>query len=171
VRQERNSGLAAALNTAFRVARGEFCSIVGRRLRCGAGVAREARGAYERCKDRGCRRILARRRTGFDCRSLARAAAHMPQEWGGTVLRNPQFLFGCNNIFRRAAVLDAGRYDETMRTNGEDCELSRQPYAKRGEQCSFARVPSLSGFSTVARIKWEIAERAVRGGSLTACIF
>jgi len=57
----------------------------------------------------------------------------MPQEWGATPVRNPKFLFGCNNIFRRTAVLDAGGYDETMRTNGEDCELSRQLYAKSWE--------------------------------------
>jgi cellulose synthase/poly-beta-1,6-N-acetylglucosamine synthase-like glycosyltransferase len=49
------------------------------------------------------------------------------------LLRNPKFLFGCNNIFRRAAVLDAGGYDESMRTNGEDCDLSRRLFAKKWE--------------------------------------
>ena len=50
-------------------------------------------------------------------------AAHMPQEWGSELIRNPKFLFGCNNIFRKSAVLEVGGYDESMRTNGEDCDL------------------------------------------------
>jgi GT2 family glycosyltransferase len=59
--------------------------------------------------------------------------AHMPQEWGEALVRNPKFLFGCNNIFRRTSVLDAGGYDETMRTNGEDCDLSRRLLANGWE--------------------------------------
>jgi len=51
-------------------------------------------------------------------------SAHMPQEWGPVRIENPKFLFGCNNLFRRQAVLEAGGYDEAKRTNGEDFDLS-----------------------------------------------
>jgi hypothetical protein len=77
----------------------------------------------------------------------------MPQEWGAMLVRNAEFLFGCNNIFRRAAVPDAGGYDESMRTSGEDGELSRQLYAKRWEliydreaQATHLRSDSLQSF-------------------------
>jgi GT2 family glycosyltransferase len=43
---------------------------------------------------------------------------------GAGLDRNPKFLYGCNNLFRKSAVLEAGGYDEAMRTNGEDCDLS-----------------------------------------------
>jgi GT2 family glycosyltransferase len=56
--------------------------------------------------------------------------AHMPQEWGEAPLRDPRFLFGCNNIFRKSAVLEAGGYDERMRTNGEDVDLSQRLRAR-----------------------------------------
>jgi GT2 family glycosyltransferase len=57
----------------------------------------------------------------------------MPQEWGPSSIRNPKFLFGCNTIFRKSAVLDVGGYDERMRTNGEDTTLCEQ-LRKRGWQ-------------------------------------
>jgi GT2 family glycosyltransferase len=53
-------------------------------------------------------------------------SAHMPQQWGDRRLENPPFLFGCNNVFRKAAVLACGGYDEAMRTNGEDADLCRR---------------------------------------------
>ena len=56
--------------------------------------------------------------------------AHMPQEWGDAVIRNPKFLFGCNNLFRKSVVLEAGGYDERMRTNGEDADLSARLRAR-----------------------------------------
>jgi cellulose synthase/poly-beta-1,6-N-acetylglucosamine synthase-like glycosyltransferase len=56
--------------------------------------------------------------------------AHMPQEWGEKPLLNPRFLFGCNNMFRRSAVLEVGGYDASMRTNGEDTDLSQRLHDK-----------------------------------------
>jgi glycosyltransferase involved in cell wall biosynthesis len=131
VRHEHNSGLAAARNTAFRVARGEFVAsldadcvaeptwleklsqhLTEENIAGAGGFLRE-----------GVRNSIADRWR----------AAHMRQEWGATPVRNPKFLFGCNNIFKRAAVLEVGGYNETMRTNGEDCELSRQLYGKDWE--------------------------------------
>jgi glycosyltransferase involved in cell wall biosynthesis len=131
VRHEHNSGLAAARNTAFRVARGEFvasldadCVAEPTWLEKLSQHLREEKiagaGGFLR---EGVRNSIADRWR----------AAHMRQEWGATPVRNPKFLFGCNNIFKRAAVLEVGGYNETMRTNGEDCELSRQLYGKDWE--------------------------------------
>ena len=48
----------------------------------------------------------------------------MPQHWGDTSIRDPRFLFGCNSLFRKEALLSVGGYDERMRTNGEDTDIS-----------------------------------------------
>lgn len=128
LRHGHNRGLGAARNTAFRAARNEFVAsldadcvpdpdwlatllppLVDAKV---AGVGgRLIEGVQRSVADRWRR-------------------AHMPQEWGEAALRNPSFLYGCNNLFRKSAVLDAGGYDETMRTNGEDADLSQRLRAR-----------------------------------------
>jgi len=131
VRHQRNSGLAAARNTAFRVARGEFVASLDADCVAEPTWLEKLASCMNDVKIAGAGGFL---REGVQTSLADRwRAAHMPQDWGAALVRNPKFLFGCNNIFRRAAVLDAGGYDETMRTNGEDCELSRQLYAKSWE--------------------------------------
>jgi glycosyltransferase involved in cell wall biosynthesis len=128
VRHERNSGLAAARNTAFRVARGEFVASLDADCVAEPTWLEKLSQHLTEVKIAGAGGFL---REGVQNSIADRwRAAHMRQEWGATPVRNPKFLFGCNNIFKRAAVREAGGYDETMRTNGEDCELSRQLYAR-----------------------------------------
>jgi glycosyltransferase involved in cell wall biosynthesis len=131
VRHERNSGLAAARNTAFRVARGEFVASLDADCVAQPTWLEKLSQHLTEVGIAGAGGFL---REGVQHSIADRwRAAHMRQEWGATAVRNPKFLFGCNNIFKRAAVLEAGGYDETMRTNGEDCELSRQLYARNWE--------------------------------------
>jgi glycosyltransferase involved in cell wall biosynthesis len=128
VRHERNSGLAVARNSAFRTARGEFVASLDADCVAEPTWLENLAPHLKDAKVAGAGGFL---REGVQTSIADRwRRAHMPQEWGAMPVRNPKFLFGCNNIFRRSAVLDAGGYDETMRTNGEDCELSRQLYAK-----------------------------------------
>ena len=131
VRHERNSGLAAARNFAFRVARGEFVASLDADCVAEPTWLEKLSQHLTEAKIAGAGGLL---REGVQNSIADRwRAAHMRQEWGATPVRNPKFLFGCNNIFKRSAVLEAGGYDETMRTNGEDCELSRQLYARNWE--------------------------------------
>lgn len=51
---------------------------------------------------------------------------HMPQNWGSVPLMNPPFLFGCNILCKREAILETGGYNETFTTNGEDVDISRR---------------------------------------------
>jgi cellulose synthase/poly-beta-1,6-N-acetylglucosamine synthase-like glycosyltransferase len=46
--------------------------------------------------------------------------ARMAQEWGPQYTRNPRFLYGCNNLFRKSA----GAYKESLRICGEDSDLA-----------------------------------------------
>lgn len=55
--------------------------------------------------------------------------AHMIQEWGTSRKINPDFLCGHSNVFRRGALIEAGGYDERLRTNGEDYYISRALFA------------------------------------------
>jgi GT2 family glycosyltransferase len=52
--------------------------------------------------------------------------AHMSQEWGDERIENPPFMFGNNTLVLKSVVIQAGWYDESMRTNGEDADLSRR---------------------------------------------
>jgi GT2 family glycosyltransferase len=117
-------GLGAARNTAFRRARNQLVASID--ADCVANEhwlenllqnmnSRKVAGAGGRLVE-GVRESMADR---WRC-------VHMVQEWGAERIEDPLFLFGCNNIFRKSAVLEAGGYDETMRTNGEDAQMSRR---------------------------------------------
>jgi GT2 family glycosyltransferase len=124
VRHLANSGLGAARNTGFRTARNELVASLD--ADCVpdpgwlAGLARHF--ADPKLAGVGGRLIEGNQSTLAD----RWRRAHMAQEWGDQSLRNPRFLFGCNNMFRKAAVQEAGGYDESMRTNGEDTDVSRR---------------------------------------------
>jgi cellulose synthase/poly-beta-1,6-N-acetylglucosamine synthase-like glycosyltransferase len=120
---ERNRGLAAARNTAFHSARNELVASIDADCVADPGWLANLLPHLENPRVAG---VGGRLSEGIQ-RSLADRwrRAHMPQEWGESLLRNPKFLFGCNNIFRRSAVLEVGGYDESMRTNGEDTALCR----------------------------------------------
>jgi glycosyltransferase involved in cell wall biosynthesis len=128
VRHERNRGLAAARNSAFRAARSELVASLD--ADCVADPAWLANLAPQ-LQDPAIAGVGGSLTEGVQVSLADRwRRAHMPQEWGSAWIRNPKFLFGCNNLFRKAVVLEAGGYDESMRTNGEDCDLSRRLLAR-----------------------------------------
>jgi len=124
----QNRGLGAARNTAFQAARYELVASLD------ADCVAEPTWLEQLVKSMEERPI-----TGVGGRlvegvreSLADRwrCAHMLQEWGDAPLDDPLFLFGCNNLFRKTAVLEAGGYNEDMRTNGEDADLTRRLKAR-----------------------------------------
>ena len=124
LRHERNLGLAAARNTAFRAARNELVASLD--ADCIADPDWLVR-LVTQLDDPHVVGVGGHLTEGVQLSLADRwRRAHMPQEWGDAFLRNPKFLFGCNNLFRRSTVLNAGGYDESMRTNGEDCDLCRR---------------------------------------------
>jgi len=128
VRHERNCGLAAARNTAFRLARSEFVASLDADCVADPKWLESLAPHLNNPKVAGAGGFLLE---GVQISLADRwRRVHMRQEWGETLVQNPKLLFGCNNIFRRRAVLDAGGYDESMRTNGEDCDLSRRLFVE-----------------------------------------
>ena len=124
IRHDRNRGLAAARNTAFRSARCEFVASLDADCLAAPDWLANLAPHLQDPEIAGVGGLLAE---GVQISVADRwRRVHMPQEWGVALIRNPKFLFGCNNVFRKSAVLDVGGYDESMRTNGEDCDLSRR---------------------------------------------
>ena len=128
IRYEQNRGLAAARNTAFRSARNELVASLDADCVADPGWLAALAPNLDNPEIAG---VGGRLIEGIQLTVADRwRAAHMPQEWGPEPIANPKFLFGCNNIFRKSAVLAAGGYDEAMRTNGEDADLCRKLYEK-----------------------------------------
>lgn len=119
-----NRGLGAARNSAFEAARSELVASLD------ADCVPEpdwletllTQFQDERTAGTGGRLVEGVRDTMAD----RWRCAHMRQEWGEDPVEDPPFLFGCNNVFRKSAVLAAGGYDPEMRSNGEDADLSRR---------------------------------------------
>ncbi|BBO88324.1 hypothetical protein DSCOOX_15040 [Desulfosarcina ovata subsp. ovata] len=50
-------------------------------------------------------------------------AIHMVQHRGPDIIRRPPFLWGCNTLFRKRVIEEAGLYKEYCKTNAEDVKL------------------------------------------------
>jgi cellulose synthase/poly-beta-1,6-N-acetylglucosamine synthase-like glycosyltransferase len=124
VRHPHNRGLGAARNTGFSTARNELVASLDADCVPDPGWLAGLVRHFDDPKVAGVggRLIEGNQRTVAD----RWRCAHMPQEWGDQPLHNPRFLFGCNNMFRKSAVREAGGYDESMRTNGEDTDISKR---------------------------------------------
>ncbi len=52
--------------------------------------------------------------------------AYMFQHWGNALRRNPPYMFGSNTVVRRSVIQELGGFDPSMRTNGEDVDMSNR---------------------------------------------
>lgn len=131
VRHPENKGLAAARNTAMREVRNELvASLDADCVAAPTWLAELTRNLV----DPTIVGVGGKLIEGVQHNTADRwRATHMPQHWGDTAIRGPRFLFGCNNLFRKSAVLNIGGYDERMRTNGEDTNLCARLREKGGE--------------------------------------
>jgi len=157
VRHERNRGLSAARNTGFREAKTDYVAAVD------ADVA-----ASPEWLERLAACIETDDRIAGVGGSLVETivssadrwrAIHMSQSWGNAPLAEARFLFGANTLFRRAAVLEVGGYDEQHRTNGEDGYISRQlqqaGYRLAYEPTAICRHLREDDFASVSRTAWN----------------
>ena len=56
---------------------------------------------------------------------------HLKQDWGPTMVNDPNWIFGNNTIIRRNVLLEVGLYESKYRTNGEDLYISRKVKERR----------------------------------------
>ena len=128
IQHPTNKGLAAARNTAMRSARNEFVASVD------ADVVPDPNWIATLIPHLNDPKVAGA--GGFLLEGMQDTiadrwrCARMSQEWGPNFVRDPKFLYGCNNLFRKSAVLGVGGYDESFRTNGEDPDLGRRLHAQ-----------------------------------------
>jgi len=128
VRHDVNHGLGATRNTAVRTARNEFVASLDADCVAEPEWLAALVAAMADPKVAG---VGGKLTEGVQVNLADRwRRAHMPQAWGDSPVRNPKFLFGCNSLFRKSLVLEVGGYDERMRTNGEDTDLSARLRAR-----------------------------------------
>lgn len=53
-------------------------------------------------------------------------AKHRMQHWGNCEILNPGFLAGANTLFKTSVLKKIGGYNEELRTNSEDVDISRR---------------------------------------------
>ena len=136
IRHDGNKGLAAARNTAVRAARNELVASLDADCVPAPDWLMQL---TDHLNDPSVAGVGGKLTEGVQESVADRwRTVHMPQHWGDE-LCNPRFLFGCNNFFRKSAVLEIGGYDESMRTNGEDVDLCRR---LREKGWDFLYVPS-----------------------------
>lgn len=127
IRHEKNSGLAATRNTAFRHARNDLIAALDADCVPQSGWLETLAShvANPNVAAAGGRLVETALTTVAD----RWRKAHMTQDWGESPVRNPRVMFGNNLLIRKAAVEQVGGYDERLRTNGEDVSLSQRFYA------------------------------------------
>jgi cellulose synthase/poly-beta-1,6-N-acetylglucosamine synthase-like glycosyltransferase len=169
IRHHRNRGLAAVRNTAIHAARNELVASID--ADCIAHPSWLAELA-KNMTDPKLAGVGGKLTEGVQDTLADRwRAIHLPQEWGNCPLRNPRFLYGCNNLFRKSAVLELGGYDERMWTNGEDTDLSARLREKGWDLLydPFARATHLRHDTTRSILStywrwWRFGVNAYGGG-------
>ncbi|MEZ5979359.1 MAG: glycosyltransferase [Planctomycetota bacterium] len=122
VRHDGNKGLGAARNTAVRAARTALVASIDADVVVEPNWLAELVAELEDPEVAGVGgNLLERNRERIADRWRDH---HMRQSWGDERIVEPRFLYGSNNVFRRAALVEAGLYDERCRTNGEDYAVS-----------------------------------------------
>ena len=126
VEHEENRGLAAARNSAFLNATGTLVGTIDTDAIPAADYTRNVMMEFENSPEQvvgvGGRLIEQYRESPPDLwRSL-----YLSQDPGDYRECPPPMLFGCNTVYRRAAIIAVGGYDEKYRTNAEDAYISQR---------------------------------------------
>jgi glycosyltransferase involved in cell wall biosynthesis len=124
VRHERNRGLSAARNTGVRISQNDWIAFLD--ADCVPSDTWLETLAQELPNPNVALaggRLIEKNSTSYADRWRA---VHMPQEWGPGRLEDPKFMFGNNGLARKSALTEVGGYDEHLRTNGEDVDMSQR---------------------------------------------
>lgn len=125
IKHEVNKGLSAARNTAFKNAQYEYVAsldadVVPSQLWL-AKLKKLATQQADFGGAGGCLLESVKHNWSDHWRHQ-----HMQQNWGAQSLVNPAFLVGANNLFKKEDVIRVGGYNELLRTNGEDHDMSQK---------------------------------------------
>lgn len=126
IRHERNKGLAAARNSAFKHARNEFVASLDADCLARGDWLEQLMRCFTEEDIAGAGGMLIERHTASSADKWR--ARHMSQQWGA--VRNPPFLYGSNTVFKKSALAAVGMYNEIFRNNYEDVSVSALLYDK-----------------------------------------
>ncbi|MFH0878418.1 MAG: glycosyltransferase family 2 protein [Lentisphaerota bacterium] len=129
LRHETNQGLAAARNTALNACQTSLLASLDADVAADPDWLKNMLAAMNSGDYAGVGgRLREKHSTSLPDRWRA---IHMAQNWGDYPVLNPRFLFGSNNLFKTAALREAGGYDPALRTNNEDRTMSEKLYAMK----------------------------------------
>ncbi len=128
IRHEKNKGLAAARNTAFKSARNEYVAALD------SDCVPEP-DWLEKLMDNFTDDNIA----GVGGKAIEKdrsnlvniyKAKYSSQNHGESRKEVTNFLFGLDNVFRRSVIFDVGLFDERFKTNGEDVDVCLRLHKK-----------------------------------------
>lgn len=128
IRHKKNKGLAAVRNTAIKNIKSEFIASIDSDCLPRPDWLEQLMKKFNSTRVVGAGGRLSEAYTNTICDSWR--AVHMKQHWGKKQTK-PDFLFGSNTVFRRARLLEVGVYNEKLRNNYEDVDISLR-LKKRG---------------------------------------
>jgi glycosyltransferase involved in cell wall biosynthesis len=169
IRHPVNKGLAAARNTAIGAARNELVASVDADVVADPNWIANLLPHLDDPKVAGAGGFLLE---GVQSTIADRwRRARMAQEWGPLPIRNPTFLYGCNNVFRRSAILESGGYNESLRSCGEDPDIARRIRAKGWDlvydpiaRATHLRHDSMKSVLDMYWRWWKFGNQAYRNG-------
>ncbi|MCX6340255.1 MAG: glycosyltransferase [Candidatus Aureabacteria bacterium] len=124
IRHQKNFGLAASRNTAFRTARNEFVAAVDADVALDRDWLKILMANFTQSEIAGaCGKLTERYQNSIADRWRA---VHCRQHFGDEQLLSPDFLYGSNNVLRIDAVVKIGLYDLKYRSNYEDVNLGHR---------------------------------------------
>nr|MBP7835885.1 glycosyltransferase [Candidatus Omnitrophota bacterium] len=129
IKHDKNKGLAASRNSAFKQAQNEFVAALDADCLAYNDWLKELLGCFEdenvagsggRLRERHYRKLADQWRL-----------AHMQQNWGEAYLKDALFIYGSNSVFRKSRLERIGFYnDHDFRNHYEDVDLSERLHRK-----------------------------------------
>jgi glycosyltransferase involved in cell wall biosynthesis len=128
INHQKNKGLAAARNTAFKESKNEFVASLD------SDCVAKPDWLEQLLKNFIADNIVGIGGMLIEKQNLRLAdkwrMAHMSQHWGSGKLENPLYLAGNNNVYRKSAIFSVGLYDEKYISNYEDADITRRLISK-----------------------------------------
>jgi len=126
IRHDKNRGLAASRNTAFRVTKNEFVASLDADCVAGHNWLQQLMECFVSDDIMGVGGKLVERHNLTVADKWR--STHMSQQWGNQIVENPPFLFGSNTVFKKKVIEGVGFYNEKFRSNYEDVDISIRIY-------------------------------------------
>lgn len=123
---KENRGLAACRNTALKEARNDFVASLDADCVADPQWLRLLMQCFVNDDIAGAGGMLIER---YNLTAADQwRSVHMPQHWGAEFMENPPFLYGNNTVFNKKLFAKFGLYNENLRINYEDVDLSGRIY-------------------------------------------